>query len=146
MAPSDKKRDTVKTGTPARRGEVKKASRGTPLLESSSSARDAEMKAEATPKPKTGAGEMGLATETAGAAVAEPVAGLPQADSRKAAASRSRKRRAAISQEERRRMIAEAAYYKAERRGFKGGDPRQDWQEAEAEVDLLLMHGEGEGR
>lgn len=36
------------------------------------------------------------------------------------------------------RMIAEAAYYRAERRGFQGGDPVQDWIEAEAEINRIL--------
>jgi hypothetical protein len=40
--------------------------------------------------------------------------------------------------EERTRMIQEAAYYKAEQRGFEGGSPEQDWLEAEREVDGLL--------
>lgn len=31
-------------------------------------------------------------------------------------------------------MIAEAAYYKAEKRGFKSGNEIQDWLEAEKEV------------
>ncbi len=35
-------------------------------------------------------------------------------------------------------MISMAAYYRAERRGFNGGDPLADWLEAEAEVDALL--------
>ncbi len=35
-------------------------------------------------------------------------------------------------------MIAEAAYYRAERRGFDGGDPVADWLEAEAEIDPIL--------
>ncbi|MBI4757283.1 MAG: DUF2934 domain-containing protein [Betaproteobacteria bacterium] len=30
--------------------------------------------------------------------------------------------------------IAEAAYYRAERRGFQGGSELDDWLEAEAEV------------
>lgn len=37
--------------------------------------------------------------------------------------------------DERQRMIEVAAYYRAERRGFDGGDPMQDWLEAEAEID-----------
>ena len=41
----------------------------------------------------------------------------------------------AVSTEERRRMIAEAAYYRAERRGFAGGDPVEDWLTAEAEIE-----------
>ena len=42
--------------------------------------------------------------------------------------------------EERGQMIAEAAYFKAERRGFVGGDPLQDWLEAEADIDRILDH------
>ena len=38
----------------------------------------------------------------------------------------------------RERMIAEAAYFKAERRGFNGGDAVRDWCEAEAEIDAQL--------
>jgi len=44
-----------------------------------------------------------------------------------------------ITPEERHRMICDAAYYRAERRGFKGGDPRQDWLDAEYEIDQSLM-------
>ena len=32
------------------------------------------------------------------------------------------------------RMVAEAAYFRAERRGFVGGSPEQDWFEAEIEL------------
>ena len=39
---------------------------------------------------------------------------------------------------ERHRMIAEIAFLRAERRGFKGGDPVKDWLEAEQEVDSSL--------
>jgi phosphoenolpyruvate-protein kinase (PTS system EI component) len=35
-------------------------------------------------------------------------------------------------------MIAEAAYFRAERRGFGAGDLDRDWLEAEAEVDARL--------
>jgi hypothetical protein len=44
-----------------------------------------------------------------------------------------------ISAEERERMIAEAAYFKAESRGFEGGDPIQDWIEAETEINAVLI-------
>jgi hypothetical protein len=36
--------------------------------------------------------------------------------------------------EERQRMIAEAAYFRAQARGFQGGDPVDDWLTAEAEI------------
>jgi hypothetical protein len=39
---------------------------------------------------------------------------------------------------QRRQMIAEAAYFKAEHRGFNDGDAVRDWCEAEAEVDAQL--------
>jgi hypothetical protein len=43
-----------------------------------------------------------------------------------------------VTSVERQRMIAEAAYYKAERRGFAGGDALRDWYEAEVEIDARL--------
>ena len=39
-----------------------------------------------------------------------------------------------VSGEQRQSMIAEAAYYRAERRGFQGGDPVVDWLAAEREI------------
>ncbi len=44
-----------------------------------------------------------------------------------------------IPQDQRRKLIAEAAYLKAERRGFRGGSPERDWLDAEAEVDANLL-------
>jgi hypothetical protein len=41
----------------------------------------------------------------------------------------------------RRRLIAETAYLRAERRGFSGGNPDEDWLEAEREIDQLLLEG-----
>jgi DUF2934 family protein len=41
-----------------------------------------------------------------------------------------------ISPEERHQLISEAAYYRAQQRGFSGGDPIQDWLEAEMEVSV----------
>jgi hypothetical protein len=43
-----------------------------------------------------------------------------------------------VTNGERQKMIAEAAYYRAERRGFNGGDAVRDWCEAEAEIDARL--------
>lgn len=43
-----------------------------------------------------------------------------------------------ISTEERQSMIREAAYYRAERRGFHPGDEMADWLAAESEVDSLI--------
>lgn len=39
---------------------------------------------------------------------------------------------------DRHELIAQAAYLRAEKRGFQGGDPVEDWLAAEAEVDARL--------
>ena len=44
-----------------------------------------------------------------------------------------------IDAEQRQQMIAEEAYLIAERRGFEGGDPGQDWRDAEIAVNNRLM-------
>ena len=44
-----------------------------------------------------------------------------------------------IDTQHRQRLIADEAYLIAERRGFQGGDPSQDWVEAEKIVDYRLM-------
>ena len=43
-----------------------------------------------------------------------------------------------ISPDLRQQMISEAAYLRAEQRGFSPADPLDDWLAAEREVDLLL--------
>jgi hypothetical protein len=77
-------------------------------------------------------------TENSSKRAAKPRAAKPRA----ATASAPRRARGAadigISAEERQRMIREAAYYRAERRGFGPGDAMADWLAAEAEVNALL--------
>jgi hypothetical protein len=41
----------------------------------------------------------------------------------------------AAAWQERQRMIAEAAYFRAQQRGFDGGNPEEDWFAAEREID-----------
>ena len=53
-------------------------------------------------------------------------------------ATKATQKATTLSAEERRRLIAEAAYLRAEQRGFIGGDPVQDWMEAEADLDNRL--------
>jgi hypothetical protein len=48
-----------------------------------------------------------------------------------------------VSEEARRAMIEQAAYLRAERRGFAPGGEAEDWLAAEAEVDALLRAGHG---
>lgn len=43
-------------------------------------------------------------------------------------------------------LIAEAAYYRAEKRGFAPGGEVADWQAAEAEVDAKLMRSKKAAR
>jgi len=59
-----------------------------------------------------------------------------------AKATRGRKKAAVIniSDDQRLSMIAETAYFKAEKRGFTGGNPVDDWLAAESEVDALLSN------
>jgi hypothetical protein len=40
-----------------------------------------------------------------------------------------------------RAMVSRAAYFRAERRGFAGGTPRQDWLAAEEELRRMLRDG-----
>jgi hypothetical protein len=47
-----------------------------------------------------------------------------------------------VEPEKRAAMIAEAAYYRAERRGFAGGNEIADWLSAEQEVDAILLRGD----
>lgn len=42
------------------------------------------------------------------------------------------------SNEERARLIAEAAYFRAQARGFAPGHELEDWLQAEAEIDRML--------
>ncbi|HVH84203.1 MAG TPA: DUF2934 domain-containing protein [Steroidobacteraceae bacterium] len=48
-----------------------------------------------------------------------------------------------MSADDRRAMIAEAAYLRAEGRGFAPGHETEDWLAAEIEVDALLRIGPG---
>ena len=45
-----------------------------------------------------------------------------------------------VGPEQRAALIAEAAFYRAEKRGFAPGHEVEDWLEAESEVDARLMH------
>ncbi|HEX2138448.1 MAG TPA: DUF2934 domain-containing protein [Woeseiaceae bacterium] len=38
-------------------------------------------------------------------------------------------------------MIKAAAYFRAEKRGFQGGDPVSDWLSSEQEIDAALSVG-----
>ncbi|MFO1401843.1 MAG: DUF2934 domain-containing protein [Steroidobacteraceae bacterium] len=68
-----------------------------------------------------------------------------KAHAMQATARRTRRAEVAVPEEtravqahEREAMIAEAAYYRAEARGFEAGHELEDWLAAECEIDLLL--------
>jgi hypothetical protein len=46
-----------------------------------------------------------------------------------------------VGPEQRAALIAEAAYFRAEKRGFSPGNETEDWLAAEAEVDARLLQG-----
>lgn len=96
-----------------------------------------------SPSSKSATGKTGTAKVTS-SVVELPV--KPKATEEKPAAppkktTVSKPKPPAVTAEERDRMIREAAYYIAERRGFVGGSPAEDWEQAEAEVDQLLKGG-----
>jgi len=69
-------------------------------------------------------------------------AGLERVSSTQASETRSNHSAglpSGIDAEHRLRLIEEEAYLMAERRGFQGGDPAQDWAEAERTVDYRLL-------
>ena len=43
-------------------------------------------------------------------------------------------------------MVAEAAYYRAERRGFATGGEMEDWVRAETEIDRLIQTNSSHAR
>lgn len=55
-----------------------------------------------------------------------------------AAKPKAGKSKLGVTQEQRYMMICEAAYYRAERRGFSPENEIQDWLDAEAEINRLL--------
>ena len=76
-------------------------------------------------------------------ATPEPLSVPPEVTMEAMPPSQARAKRAAVgkpgvTEDVRRGMIAEAAYLRAERRGFAPGNEEADWLAAEAEVDRLL--------
>lgn len=51
-----------------------------------------------------------------------------------------------VDPERRAELIAEAAYFRAERRGFAPGHETEDWLAAESDVDSRLLHAASSSR
>jgi hypothetical protein len=96
-----------------------------------------------TPNPKSPAPKPRIKARTQTASKPEPLTVPPDVTLDAMPPSKARAKRAAmepamITEDQRRGMIAEAAYLRAERRGFAPGGEHEDWMAAEAEVDQLL--------
>lgn len=76
------------------------------------------------------------AKSSAAPAKKSPVA--KPAESKNEAAPAKSAGKPALTPAERMKMIAEAAYYLAEKRGFKGGNELSDWVAAEKQVDAVI--------
>jgi len=105
----------------------------------------AEAKTEAAPKVKktsTTSKATGTVTTTAKKAPAVKAAAPKAAAEKKTTAPRTASKPKAaknnVTPEQRYRMICDAAYFKAESRGFSAEHEVQDWLDAEAEINRLL--------
>ncbi len=87
---------------------------------------------------KSGKPAVKTTTGKTAAAKTRPAAATPRPKVNKTGLAPQTQKRAPISAEERMRLIAEAAYYKAEKRDFAQGSDLENWIEAEAEIDALL--------
>ena len=83
---------------------------------------------------RSGSQKSNAVSKTTGRAVM--VVGRPKQSNREARPVSG----SALSAQERERLVAQAAYFRAEKRGFAPGCELQDWVEAEAEV-LRLIGG-----
>lgn len=79
--------------------------------------------------PKAAAPVAATVTAPVAPAAPAPAAAKPAAPAKPAPRT--------ITASERARMVQEAAYYRAEKRGFQG-DPHEDWVAAEAEISARL--------
>jgi hypothetical protein len=60
------------------------------------------------------------------------------AETKSAAPVKATATKSALTPAERAKMVAEAAYYLAEKRGFKDGNELADWATAEKQVDAII--------
>lgn len=97
------------------------------MAEKKSAAKAAPKAAAAPAKSPTTAGSAAVAASSAPAPVASTAAKAAPA---KAAPTKAK----ILDPGERQRLVAEAAYYRAEKRGFAPGNDLQDWVEAEHEI------------
>lgn len=95
--------------------------------------------ASASVKPaaaKTPAANKVAKPAAAAKSVAKPADAKPAA--KKPAAPKKAAAKMTVTLEQRYKMICDAAYFKAERRGFSPENETQDWLDAEAEINKML--------
>lgn len=95
-----------------------------------------------TRSPETRTEEAAIEEKAPEAAAKPAVSSAPGGEARlqteKAMSPQKPEAAAKVTPEERWHMIEEAAYYQAEKRGFVGGDPAEDWAAAEVQIDAEL--------
>jgi hypothetical protein len=74
-------------------------------------------------------------------AVQEPATASGEEQTTSESAAPAGEVRRAETMPERHRMISEAAYFRAERRGFAAGAELADWLEAEVDIDREMQSG-----
>lgn len=100
--------------------------------------KSATAKSAAAPKPKAASSRTAAVVTSAGEKA--PMTAKPaKAPAKKETGSSGARR--ALAPDQRRYYVEVAAYYIAERRGFRGDSQLDDWVAAEAEIDRLLREG-----
>ena len=90
--------------------------------------------------PATHTQEPAIETKAPKTAAKRAVPSAPSGEARAETKKASQKPETAqqVTPQERWHRIATAAYYRAEQRGFVGGNPAEDWSAAETEIDAQL--------
>jgi hypothetical protein len=117
---------------------IKMAKKTTPPTKKTVAPKTAPPAATASRTPATPPQKTAAPTPTPKPAAASPA--TKPAPAKKAAKASTPTTVPSVTPEARWQMISEAAYFLAEKRGFAGGNPCDDWIEAEAQVDALLKH------
>jgi hypothetical protein len=117
----------------------KKAAIVEPAVETSKVARKSAPAKPKTPA-RTHASDPAGTDEAIATTETKPVAAAAAEPKRKSPA-RIHAAPATLSPPERHRLVEVAAYYIAERRGFRGGSHHDDWVQAEREIDAMIAAG-----
>lgn len=143
MVQTTSKTATAKKTAAPPKSMVKKSTANKPVVAKAASAK-ASAPAKAVPAKLANTKEASKApskkpgTRTASASIKGNGEVVAKSKSKKASSV------GAVTPEQRYRMICDAAFYRAERRGFIGGNVEQDWIDAEMEIDQQLCEMQGQ--